>query len=1018
MPMPRQILFLCLIFALPTMALAEWGPPSGPEQDAELTSVFFLNEKIGWAVGDRGVIWHTQDGGNRWQPQASHVTERLEKVIFLDAKVGWICGGSYDPYTHLPRGLLLYTDDGGKHWSRRTRDALPCLKGIGFFNDREGWAYGEPNRIYPSGLLTTVNGGRSWRSVSGANARGWSAAHFSDLTSAAVADKGGNLAIVQRHQVREGRSFPLGLRSGREIHLHEDGIHGWCVGDGGLVLWTQDGGSSWQAPSGELPQNGTALFDWHAVAADGQNVWIAGSPGTKLLHSPDGGKSWTWQSTGVTVPLLDLHFVSDREGWAVGMLGNILHTTDGGTTWKTQRSGGKRAALWACYAKPQDVPLEVIAKCGGNQGYLSIVHSIARYDLLPGQESASQMPERCHEAMLQLGGTRGQIDWRFPIPSDQMQWTSDNLMRVWNQVHDGEGLGKLEFQLVQQIRQWQPEVVLTHAASPTGTNPLAHLMNQLVLRAVERAADSTWYSEQIVDGGLKTWKVKKVFGSHPAEQLGDINVETSQIAMQVGQSLAEWASQAQGELIEEPRPRPNLWGFHQCLSRLPQSSGGNDFFTGIDLKPGGEARRRLNPAAPLATDQLRRQAERRRNLAAIMERAEEHPQGSPILLGQMGDLVRDFPEKTAGELIYQMALQFHHSGNGDWAAQMMELLISQYPKHPAAERAAIWLVHYWSSGEMEWRSQQKPNAMAASGVVQTGLFLGGGQAGLRGNQSPIGGIDETTMINRPEKAIQYSRWLQTERPMLYQEPSIRFPAAVAERRAGYGRQAERYYLTWLHQPSEEAWKACALGESWLAEPNEFPPKSIWNVKRTRSKPKLDGELNDPCWLSAKQVFLKSPQHDDGRWPASVRLAYDEEYLYVSAECQKFPGRNYSESTDSPRDRDADVSQQDRLLFMIDLDRDWTTCYRFQIDSRGRVAEDCWQDTTWNPNWYVAHQQTDQTWKVEIAIPLRELTGKTVDSHTVWAAGVMRQVPKEGFQSWTHPAEPEGYSPGFGYLLFQ
>ena len=53
-------------------------PVASPEllPDAELTDVFFLDPEQGFAVGDRGVIWMTVDGGQSWQWTHSPVSCR------------------------------------------------------------------------------------------------------------------------------------------------------------------------------------------------------------------------------------------------------------------------------------------------------------------------------------------------------------------------------------------------------------------------------------------------------------------------------------------------------------------------------------------------------------------------------------------------------------------------------------------------------------------------------------------------------------------------------------------------------------------------------------------------------------------------------------------------------------------------------------------------------------------------------------------------------------------------------
>ena len=94
----RTALAVCWLL-LPLFAGAE-PPVSPPEMlnDAELTDVTFLDPDTGWAVGDRGVIWHTVDGGRHWQRQDSHTTCRLEQVCFLNANLGWAVGGWHAPY--------------------------------------------------------------------------------------------------------------------------------------------------------------------------------------------------------------------------------------------------------------------------------------------------------------------------------------------------------------------------------------------------------------------------------------------------------------------------------------------------------------------------------------------------------------------------------------------------------------------------------------------------------------------------------------------------------------------------------------------------------------------------------------------------------------------------------------------------------------------------------------------------------------------------------------------------------
>lgn len=75
-----------------------------------LEDIFFLDESMGWAVGENGVILHTSNGGETWMEQTSGTEEKLRSVRFADQNMGWTVGGD------LGVGVILHTSDGGKTW--------------------------------------------------------------------------------------------------------------------------------------------------------------------------------------------------------------------------------------------------------------------------------------------------------------------------------------------------------------------------------------------------------------------------------------------------------------------------------------------------------------------------------------------------------------------------------------------------------------------------------------------------------------------------------------------------------------------------------------------------------------------------------------------------------------------------------------------------------------------------------------------------------------------------------------
>lgn len=966
--------------------------------DARLVDVCFVEPRLGWAVGDRGAIWHTADGGQSWQLQRSDVGCRLESVCFLDPKRGWAAGGWSHPYTHTSSGVVLYTTDGGRTWNRAPQLLLPALRRIRLFDDRNGWAIGDSSAMFPAGVFVTDSGGRSWRPIPGGKTPGWRAADFLDPLNGAIAGRAGAVAMVRRGAIQPTQTPGFALRGLARIELVPP-VHGWLVGDGGLLMRTDDVGATWQTPPGALPEAVGPQFDFTALAVRGPKVWAAGSPGTRVLHTADAGRTWTTFATGQQVPLYGLCFVDDQHGWAVGALGTILASDDGGRSWRRQRSGGTRAALLGIFSGPGDVPLELLARLSGNEGYLGVVEVLGRRDLVTPTAGQAHPNDRLHDAVTGVGACGAETAWRFPLREEELGLSARQIIDDWDRVNDGHGLDRLEAHLVRQIRLWRPEVIVTHDASPRGDDhPLGHLVDQAVLAAVERAADATSYVDQISYAGLQPWSVKKVYASLGPDRSGETELTSSQLAARLGRSLADVAAGPRGLLCDRFTASPATLGFRLLADRLPQKSQGRqDFFTGIVLQPGGEARRLLSEAAPETLDLLQQVAQKRRNMEAILQRTEKDPQAGAGLIAQSAELTRGLDPASGGQLLYHLGQRYYQTGQWSLAAETFELLAQRYPEHATARPARLWLVQYYASGEAAWRvlGRQRHTTMQASAPA----------------------IDPGQRDERPERAAAVARSVQQTDPNLFCEPALQFPLCVADRARGYPRDADRYYLAQRRSATHDAWWACAQAEAWLAEPEAQPPKPLVFCVPAPARPRLDGRLDDPLWKQAKPVALRSPRGDDDAWPASVMLGYDAQFLYVAVTCRRAPGVKYA-ATPGPRPRDPDLSAQDRVDLLLDLDRDYATYYRLSIDHRGWTGDGCWGDRTWDPTWFVAAGGDQQSWTAEAAIPLEQLTGHFPKSPTVWAVGMQRTVPGVGFQSASTPASPEVIPEGFGLLVFQ
>jgi len=111
-----------------------------------------------------------------------------------------------------------------------------------------------------------------------------------------------------------------------------DAQHALGVGSQGLIINTENGGDTWhyQSPYPDI--------DLNSVAASGLNVWAVGQGGT-VIFSDDGGTHWRKLGAAQPQNLHGVFFTTGNRGWIVGENGLIRMSNDGGSTWSDQTSG-------------------------------------------------------------------------------------------------------------------------------------------------------------------------------------------------------------------------------------------------------------------------------------------------------------------------------------------------------------------------------------------------------------------------------------------------------------------------------------------------------------------------------------------------------------------------------------------------------------------------------------------------------------------------------------------------------
>jgi len=268
-----------------------------PSIEAELNDVFLVNEQLGWIVGNKGILLHTNDGGISWVKKELPFTYDLLKVFFYDSNYGWI---------GTANGKILITTDGGESWSESLiRSDFTYFDAIYFTSPRIGYiSTGKYRSVY---ILRTTDGGNTWIKkdslVSPTVSSRWYAIDFYNESFGVVV---GDKKDAQRYTT-----------DGGETWLKSTPINDNFFGDQKTVKWL----------------NSTDVIS----LGEGNEFWGVVTP---IYKSTDGGKNWT-KKTQFPQPnynrVKDSYFKNSFEGIAVGSNGfsyaYITRTTDGGETW-------------------------------------------------------------------------------------------------------------------------------------------------------------------------------------------------------------------------------------------------------------------------------------------------------------------------------------------------------------------------------------------------------------------------------------------------------------------------------------------------------------------------------------------------------------------------------------------------------------------------------------------------------------------------------------------------------------
>jgi photosystem II stability/assembly factor-like uncharacterized protein len=1028
--------------------------------DAPLRAVQFVDAREGWAAGDDGVVWHTIDGGKEWERQSTGVRASLRSIHFLNPYVGWIAGRDELPGGQSS-GVLLFTSDGGVHWQRVLGDCVPGLNFVRFVDEQTGYLAGDGSEQYPGGVFVTTNGGKNWQPVAGQRSPSWLAGAFG-TSGGALAGAWSRLALLKPDRFSMADIEGIAGRALRGVHFQ--GKRGVAVGQGGVILLNHGtGAGEWSYAEAEdtgMPLDVRQSWDFHAVHGAAGHYWAVGRPGSAVLHSRDNGDHWEVQYTHQPLPLNGVFFLDERTGWAVGEFGTVLATTDGGRNWRVQRRGGERAAVLFVHARAAGVPLDAVALLGGQEGYLTAGVRVV------GPDSATAPPARCADAdrlaaaWRQAGGASAEMLWQFPLGAHAVRAGRDEMLRTWDQLHAGKAADNLLRQMVLALRMWRPDVVITDSPDLTSTGfPSDGVTSEAVREALRRAADPKEFPEHANFLGLSPWQPTKVYARWEGRTEAEVRIDLTQVSAPLRATPQEFAYAATDLLGEGAAPPPPVRNF-RFLGGVEGTQKHTDLMQGVKATPVGVSRRPLPEHRELSAEE-KKAVTQRATLRALGETRPSALNPPERLVGQMGTMLGDMPDDMAGRAAFAVANQFARNGQWPLAAETYQLLVERYPAHPLTAEACRWLIRHNASSEVKRRYELRQFVtVGAHEYGQKGLGSlqpTGPDALVKRVKMDVPKIedvhDSETFYNQATARQWYRGPLEVEKrlaafgPLFVNEPATQFCLQAARRQLGEVEAARQWYADFAAKQPDGPWRAAALAELWLLNRNGVPPKPVAACRFTDTRPFLDGKLDDVCWQRAavhrmwvasgdpkkapppedrdlrKETFEKYQVPAETKqflcdYPTEVRLAHDAEYLYVAVRCFHPPEKQIEPA--KGRTRDADLRPFDRVSILLDLDRDYSTCYHLQIDQRGCVAEDCWGDRSWDPRWFVTVKSEPTVWVAEAAIPLGALTGDPVPPGRAWAFNAVRVLPGRGVQAWSLPAEVPEESPrpeGMGLIIF-
>ena len=303
-----------------------WNRPWTPGIPSNLNDVVRLGLDTILICGPNGEVFRTIDSGSSWQEMDVPTNSYLYNFYFIDSEVGFIAAHS---------GEILKTTDGGTSWTVIDTGIIYRIFDIEFPSTTVGYASSRYGVV-----LKTTDAGETWTEIQ--TPYDSSLLGISAPSEDVVYACGFGQTIVGSSD--GGETFEIQNTGSATAALNyiefKDETNGWAGGDWGGFFTTSNGGATWSSSNqtGDDFIYGGQYLDENTAFLTGKGI---------IRKSQDGGENWDVLTTSVPKANYNaVYFLDDNHGYAAGSTGSgsatnsgIVYTENGGATWETQFIG-------------------------------------------------------------------------------------------------------------------------------------------------------------------------------------------------------------------------------------------------------------------------------------------------------------------------------------------------------------------------------------------------------------------------------------------------------------------------------------------------------------------------------------------------------------------------------------------------------------------------------------------------------------------------------------------------------